>query len=267
MQIILSETTNVPMYHKCNKCSSTKLGSNGQGDWVCYECGRVNGMDISSIIDMDSRKKTYKRIFYFNERCSRWLCNEPKIDPGIWQLIKLHSEQGPFKNRRFKRRDIGKLLRSIKVPIEIQQKYRSRKFKKNLLTPKRFYDKYFEKWKLIASALNNEIPHLPDQNLVRLLKRMFVACQEPFEIYRHVNGCTRINDCDKYFNCWHNFINYDFVFRKLLQIADYHFNHKGCYNLFKNEFPLVSKKLRDTKLRPLWFKICEYNDWPSIGNE
>lgn len=269
MQVILKDIGKKRCLKKCNNCDSTRIGTSRSDQWVCYDCGRV----IRSVWSNElcniyyQKKKTYKRIFYFNERCSRWLCKEPKIDKDIWRMIHTTAKSPQFKRKKYRRKNISQILRAVKIPNDIQEKFKSRKFKKNLLTHKRFYDKYFEKWKLIASALSDEYPNLPKPSLVSLFKRMFEACQRPFEIYRHAPDCSGIQNCDKYFNCWHNFINYDFVFRKFLQIADYQFKKKGVFEQFKNEFPMVSKDLRDKKLRPLWLKICNYNQWICLNDE
>jgi hypothetical protein len=258
----------------CNNCGSSIIGDNRNGFEVCFNCGRIHS---SSFFENEPRwyqfkVKTYKRIFYFNERCSRWVCEEPKIDPYIWKLIKKEAIQ--YSQRRegrniLTRENISEILRRVKISPEDSERFRSNKFKKSLLTQKRFYDKYNEKWKTIIWKLTKKKPNIPSDYLVNKIKSMFVSMQVPFEMFRHEKGkCDGRYNCDRYFECWHNFINYDFVFRKLLQIVEFSDpSQRGVYNRFKDEFPLVSEKIRNTKLRPLFFQICLYNDWPQCEDE
>jgi hypothetical protein len=254
----------------CNACGSNRIGDNLKGEYVCFGCGRIMHTILYGEMDLSTlHLKTYKRIFYFNERCSRWECNEPIIHPTLWELIK--TEAGKTKKyppfRRFTRATVSKVLRNVKITPEMSTKFQSKKFKMTPLTSKRFYDKHYEKWKTIIWSLNKDTPKLPSNSLVSLLKRLFAEMQRPFELFRHDTACDGRMYCDKYFDCWHNFMNYDFIFRKLLQIAEIQFHHAHCYKDFKGEFPLVSARIRNTKLRPLFFKIARYNGWPCINDE
>jgi len=131
-----------------------------------------------------------------------------------------------------------------------------------------YYSSCFsEKWKTIRKNLTGEKPRIPSKELVDKLKWLFAACQKPFEMNRHAPECDKRSKCDQYFDCWHNFINYDFIFRKLLQICELKFGFRGVYDLYKEEFILVSKSIRDNKLRPMFKKICLYNEWPCPDNE
>lgn len=255
---------------KCRRCNSFHICDNLSGFFVCRNCGLCTG-DISYDLEPDIsvfHAKTYKRIFYFNERCSRWLCREPEIDPGCWKVIVKEAQKKKYGNPRFfTKRTISKILRSVKISEKFSEKYKSKKFKQNLMTRKRFYDKHFEKWKSIIWKLNNKRPNLPPIELVSFIKQLFLGMQKPFEENKHSEECDRRPFCHKYFPCWNNFINYDFVFRKLLQVADLKFGFTGCFDLYKNEFSLVSQKIRDTKLRPFFQIIAVYNKWPCPNNE
>lgn len=253
----------------CKKCGGSFIGDNGRGEYVCYECGRICGQLFEGELSLtDLGKATYKRIFYFNERLSRWVCSEPAIADDIWDLIFEEAEKPEYGDiQRIDRPEISKILRNVILTEEMMLKHQSKKFKKTLLTKKRFYDKYFEKWKTIKERLTGNTLKKPSDTLIKLMKQLFIACQIPFDKFKHASNCDGRHKCDKYFDCWHNFINYDFTIRKLLQIAEIKFGHNGCYNRFKDEFPLVSQKIRDKKLRPMFLKIASYNNWPCINNE
>lgn len=257
--------------HLCRRCFSPRLGDNGSGDFLCYDCGLVQGHVFDLAPEWISFKlKTYKRVFYFNERCSRWFCEEPAISDDAWKVIYAHAQAFLKANptiTTINRDVVCKILKSVKLTPEFSRRNQSQKFKKTLMTNKRFYDKYSEKWKTIIWRLTGKEPQLPPTALVNLIKELFGGCQKPFENFKHAPNCDKRYACDKYFDCWHNFINYDFIFRKLLQIAEIKFKWHGVYDLYKEEFPLVSQKVRDKKLRPMFQKICEYNKWPCPSDE
>lgn len=254
----------------CKRCFGMRLGDNGRGELTCFSCGLVQG----NLFDLtpewwQTKIHTYKRVFYFNERISRMLCTEPTIPDDAWSVIVETTNEQKTKGsiQEINRSSVCQVLKSVKLSDHFMKVNQSKKFKKTFMSKKRFYDKYSEKWKTIVWRLTGKRPRLPPADLVNLLKNLFAACQKPFELYRHASDCDKRYDCDKYFDCWHNFINYDFVIRKLLQIAELKFNWKGCYKQFKDEFLLVSKKVRDKKLRPMFQKICHYNAWPCPDSE
>jgi len=257
------------VFFGCDRCHSRRIGPNKIGEIVCFECGMVSGPTYQDEVPgwFLAYKRTYKRIFYFNERCARWTCTEPSIPLDIWSFIvfEANQEKKYGKLQQFKRGTVSKVLRSIKLPEKIIAKHKSKKFKCNPMTKKRFYDKYFEKWKTILERLGVKT-NCPSSELVLLLKELFPKSLIPFEIFRHKPNCTmktgNTKTCAKYFGCLSNFINYDFLFLKLIQIAEIKYGHEGAYMKFKDDFTLVSKKIRDNKLRPLWKKICDYNQWP-----
>lgn len=267
-----SDNFNKTKLQTCQNCQSFDVGLDKfNTTYVCYTCGRVAGpffADLPHHSLINLRYPTYQRVFYFNERLARWSCQEPPIHVDMWNLIKNEASKEIYQPLgRPTRLKIRSILRSVNVPMKLQIKHRSQKFRRTLMSNKRFYDKHYEKWKLISWGLSKKKPPLPNPALVALFKNLFVACLISFERYRHDNDCDGRHKCDLYFDCWHNFINYDFVFRKLLQVAELKFHYGGVFDLFKNEFPLVSKKIRDKKLRPMWKKICSDHDWPCPTTE
>lgn len=252
----------------CRRCCSHNIGPDRyEGEIVCYDCGLVSRQTYEyEIASMDIfTAKTYKRIFYFNERCKRWLCTEPCIEKDIIFLLEdeYHSHRSRYDP--LSKEKISKLLRSVDLPMYYQHKFRSLKFKKNLLTKKRFHDKYYEKWKTIISILTSTIPVIPSTSLVNCMKRLFRSTQLPFEYYRHDERCDGRRNCERYFKCWHNYINYDWLMRKLLMVAQDHYGFDNAYNIFKCDFTLINKEIRIRKQHPIWRKICAYNGWKYRG--
>lgn len=257
----------------CRNCYSTRIIQSNEfsGEMVCSDCGRVSHYLFENEIPYGymGLHKTYKRIFYFNERTKRWGCEEPKIPWDLLLYIRYEASKPKYGGKdKINRRTISKILKSVNLPLSVREKYRSQKFKKTLLTKKRFYDKFYEKWKTICCYLTGEETNIPGHGYIEYIQRLFLACQIPFELYKHKPECDRRHKCEKIFGCWNNFINYDFIFRKLMQIAEIKVpNFKGNYEKYKDEFPLVSKKIRDTKLKPLFQQICQYNRWPIIEDD
>lgn len=252
---------------RCSNCSSLQIIEDG-GELVCRSCGRVYGCtyDFDTLVSqMGNDSNGYKRCFYFNERCTRWACVEPKIHDDIWQIIREEASNkqlyGTITAGTCNRALISKILRNVKLTPEVSIKHKSHKFKKQLLTKKRFYDKYYEKWKTIRWKLTGEKPILPSHQLIERVKGLFAAAQEPFERHRHHERCDGRPKCCRYFPCWHNFINYDYTFRIFLQICDQKYGFKNSYELFKDEFPLASQKIVKNKLRPMMTRICQDNGW------
>jgi hypothetical protein len=252
---------------KCKNCNGIRWVID-RGDVVCSGCGRVacpSYLEDFKYSQLPGNSKSYQRRFYFNERCSRWYCAEPTIPRAIWIIIE---EEARKKEKygdlvtRCNRNLISKILRSVVIPQKIADKYRSTKFKKQPLTQKAFYVKYFEKWKTIRWKLTGVRPVLPSHHLVDRVKKLFAASQIPFDMFRHDPNCDGRSKCDKVFKCQHNFTNYDYAFRVFLQICEKKYGFRGCYAMFKEEFPLVGSKVVRKKLRPMFERICVYNEWP-----
>jgi len=144
---------------------------------------------------------------------------------------------------------------------------RSKKYKRNPMTTTRFYNKFYEKWRTISWVITGKKPRIPHHMLVRRLTFMFDQMQHIFERLRHVDECDGNYECDKYYGCKHNFLNYDFVIRKLLQVAELKYGWHKCFDRFKNDFPITSEHIRETQLRPFFKKIADELGWPCPKDE
>lgn len=150
---------------ECRNCGSKRLFSDDRGDKLCIECGRIFGCGTYYLEPTDNRIPSngfyspgYKRKFYFNERISRWCCQEPRIPEDVKQLILVEATKeekyGNLKTR-CNRTLINSILRNVNLSDEFQEKYRSKKFKKSKFTPKRFYDKVCVTIKIAITATAN----------------------------------------------------------------------------------------------------------------
>lgn len=266
--MIVNRYNHLRAFNGCQRCYSLEVGPDQcGGELVCYKCGLVCRRIYEGEIDIMAlyTPKTYKRLFYFNERCKRWRCEEPSIEADILFLLEDEYHSNPSKYTPLCKGNVSKLLRSVELYPYYQNKFRSVKFKKNLLNRKRFHDKYFEKWKTIIWKLTGHHPPIPDTRLVSTMKRLFKSTQIPFEKFRHSDKCDGRGSCEKYFDCWHNYMNYDWLMRKLLQIAEIHCGFIGVFEVFKHDFTLVDESIRVRKLHPMWKNICRYLSWRYIG--
>jgi hypothetical protein len=256
----------------CKNCHGSRIipADEFSGEMVCRDCGRVAFRYFQYEVPREGIcRKTYKRIFYFNERIKRWCCEEPKINWDLLLFIRYEASKpkwgGP---NNINRRTIGRILKSVRLPIAFKEKHRSQKFLCTKLSKKRFLHKFYEKWKTICCYITGDETNIPEQDYVNAIRERFEACQIPYELYKHAENCDGRFKCEKKFDCWNNFLNYDWVFRKLMQLVELRYpQFRGNFELYKDEFPLISKKIRENKLMPMWKKICDYRGWPVIHDD
>ena len=175
------------------------------GESVCKSCGNCEqGYRVFDFaIDMPrSCFRTYKRSFYFNEKISQFLGEEPKIPPYIQRLLhyiyRHLLEEGKLKKGEIIPYDtIRRLFRSIGVNTKdkffVHPRYvemeKSKKFKKNNI---KNLQKYAEKWITINHILIGiPYPNI-DASIIRTFRRCFAEYQKPFELFRHSEECFTI---------------------------------------------------------------------------
>src|ERR1700761_818832 len=138
-----------PRERQCNNCTGYQL-VDMEGYRVCMDCGRVNGKQAcegecvdSTTLERATRKSpAYQRKFYFNERCSRWACEEPGIPADLMKVIKREAlskvrvigDDGkkiakyPNLQTNCNRELINEILRNADLPRFLVKKYKSQKF-------------------------------------------------------------------------------------------------------------------------------------------
>lgn len=248
-----------------------------RGELICKSCGAVNSermcMDTPSLTQRDIVFKTYKKIHHFSERMSQFCCTEPPIPEDLRDVItSTHvallltddSYTEKFNEQPYNQHLIRKVLRSVKVTPEIEEKHKSQKFKFRPFTHKRFFEKFNEKWKSIAAFLSDTEPKIPSLDLICTLKRLFNLLQKPFQILRHNDKCDgKTAKCHKVFACRYKFYNYDYVIRELLFYCQHTLKMKGVYDTFKHEFSSLSKRKKQ-QMDIEFQNLMDYLgwDWP-----
>jgi hypothetical protein len=126
----------------------------------------------------------------------------------------------------------------VKLPLKVQRQYKSKKFKQTLFTDARFYEKYAEKWKIIAQRLTGlEFP-VPSWELIKCMRDIFIQIQAAFEYTRHAPDCPGASPhCHSRANCRYKvprMIITAVIFLVCLLLAVYIANNVGPYSLFLN---------------------------------
>lgn len=245
---------------------------------VCTKCGLVvdGGLcDYARVLDRNDTTShrvglclqlaverklygTYQRIFHFNERMAQLCLCEPSIPSDLWELIETEFDYGEFEREYPKpateltKEHIKQICASIRVPNRLQEKYRSQKFKQNLLKDMK---RFTEKWLTIRRKLGAEAPPQLGPNVVERLQRWFMALEKPFNIYRHSANCQGGPKCHKSASkCRHNFPNYNYLILQLLK-------KEGLADTYAKYLPQLRTGAKIRNLDTLCEKIWNYLEW------
>lgn len=245
-----------------------------EDDAVCTECGLVidaGVCDYSAEVDegfargkpqyiLGATKRvwgTYRAIFHFNERLAQLCLAEPTIPAELWELIEMEFDFGDFertypKAPNLTKADVAKICGSINVPDDLQEKFRSQKFKKNPLNNMK---RFTEKWLTIRRKLGAEAPPPLHPNDVEALQRDFVAILKPFNIFRHNENCPGGPKCHKSVaKCRHNLPNYNYIMFQLLR-------RRGKADAYRFYLPQLRTGSKIKSLDALCQKIWGWLDW------
>lgn len=236
--------------------------STPEGDYVCTGCGLVvNSLYIAEGFEDFRRTRCtypgYKHIFHFNERVANLACDDPRIPMDIFQLILqahwLDSERRGRSDVWYD--DIRRILRSVEVPYEIQEKYRGKRYKCLPLT--NLDQKFSERWLTIRFRLTGERPPRLDPTVRRGIQLLFLGILPPFSYLRHKDGCKKERKCHKTFGCAYKLPPYNFIIKELLYV------HGGreLYDTYAKYLLHTSSPASVAKIRAQWDGICRANQW------
>lgn len=200
---------------------------------------------------------TYRAIFHLNERLAQLCLAEPTIPAELWELIEMEFDFGDFertypKAPELTKADIAKICGSITVPDDLQEKFRSKKFKQN---PLKNMKRYTEKWLTIRKKLGAERPPPLHPNDVLALQTDFVALLKPFNIYRHTDQCKGGPKCHlSSSKCRHNLPNYNYLMLQLLR-------RRGKAAIYKKYLPQLRTGGKVKNLDNLCAKMWNWLNW------
>lgn len=246
----------------CLRCSHNVLVITEERRCVCTNCGAINdyAFETSGFLQKAMRD-SYKRITHLNERISQWFMVEPPMPDPLYELFENAAFEPTFPNfEDFSKEDVRAVCKSIKVPPDLQEEYRSQKFKKKPLLN---LNRFVEKWITLRWKLSGVRPATIDSNGLEQLRTLFNAIQMPFECVRHKPQCDgKIRKCHKVYKCRHNFINYNFTIIKLLRriLKDDELVDREYVPLF----PQLKSKSKLRQLQQLWDKIIDYVGWDKV---
>jgi hypothetical protein len=201
--------------NRCVACGSVDLVlCYADGCYVCSKCGEVAMQPVFERAQMFVRKfSNYKRIHHFHERVSQFMLAESFIPEADMCRIKEAFQKSGHAS--INKANIRKILR----PLGMQ--------------------KYIEKWlQIIARVTGAEPPQLSARVCMQL-DLMFISLQLPFLSHK---PSTR-----------KNFLNYNYVFNRLLQKLDLH--------EFCTFFPLIKSKSKLHALDMVWKDMCLQLGW------
>lgn len=242
----------------CAGCDSYDLVVNEEHCYVCQQCGHVNGYYWNAYYQ---KPKTYKTITHFNERLAQYFLVEPPMPDELYDMVELEAFEPSYPNfEDLTKEDIKKICKSIKLPKNIQEKYRSKKFKKKPLIN---LSRFVEKWLSIKNRLCGSKPNYPSGWVVDQLRTRFCQLQVPFEMTRHKPECDgRTYKCHKVYKCRHNLINYNFIIIELLKLIIQ--DDKLVETEFLPCFPQLKSKTKVKQLRIMWDKMMKWIGWGQV---
>jgi hypothetical protein len=235
------------------------------GDSVCTGCGLVLSSFCPAEGFEDYRRSHctypgYKHVFHFNERVANLACDDPRIPLDVFTLI--HDAHGRDVAKRGGERsrwydDVRRILRSVEVPYDIQEKYRGKRYKKLPLTD--LDQKFSERWLTIRFRLTGDRPPLVDGKTRRGIQLLFLGILPPFSSLRHKAECDRSSKCHKKFGCAYKLPPYNFIIKELLYVL----GGRELLNQFGRYLLHTSSASSLAKIRGQWDQICHANKWPA----
>jgi hypothetical protein len=186
---------------------------------------------------------------------------EPPIAEDLWGLIcdeyvfgANDYPAGPALTKEH----VKALCRSIAVPEEFQEKFRSRKFKQNPLTDMK---RYVEKWISIRARLGGDKPEPLMDHMIYMLRIKFLALDRIWEQYRHRPGCDAglraVKKCHKSpSRCRKNFPNYNYIILTLM-----HHLHAGVARDYLPYLPQIKTRAKLSALDAVVQDMFKHYGW------
>ena len=244
----------------CNKPTNEVLTR--EDDVVCLECGMVKDrlfrLECDDLVCFHpvyahhymlvpgNRSGTrYRHLFHLNEVLAQICRTGPTIPPDIMELIQAEAAKKEIYGlpKYFGQAHIRKILRSVEVPEQISEKYRSEPRAQNRYksVPLVSLARYVERWRWILSQIDQErkIP-LPGINLVMMIRDAF----DPLRI-AFLRVCNR-----------RHMIHYGYIFMKILQ----HLDHRDGTNVAPTFAPWIPVPSPETcrNLDKVMGDMCEH---------
>lgn len=175
------------------------------GDSVCFACGWVldSGLAAFTFDDVGRTHRTYfgyNPLFHLNERIANLNCSDPHLPDDLFALVNVAHSCGDFPtDGSLWHGHIGKILRSIIVPPELQEKYRGRRYTCSALTD--MCRKFHERWITLRFRLTGIRPPRLDPHVIKGLQQRLIGFISPWNKLRHTGECKGGLRCHKRYKC------------------------------------------------------------------
>jgi hypothetical protein len=193
---------------------------------VGFKIGPGGGIVSQGVRHSEGR---YKPKFHLSERISQWCTSDAPLPEGVWSRILESADSGTYGARGdFDRGTVIKLLRDLDLT------------------------KYRERWKSILHQLNPALPmQFPDTYTTEFIQDMFNNILREFYYVRDSmpKSLTKGKTKKLALRMRHNFLSYNYVIRKILEMVDIY-----CWH---DEFPVPISHLKLIALDDVMEKICE----------
>jgi len=234
---------------------------------VCTKCGRVHGQnDVGDVFEnFKSPSAGYKRKNHFNQVLLAWARSTAnKMDVEIFRYLLPYAisykiQIGVDTFKKFKKCDVQRLFRAVELPLYLQEKHRSTKFKKKRLKKLTMRKQYTMRWwgyvddLVRATEDSNYVALVPGEELLVLLSASFEILCTALDPCKHEEKCDgRGKNC----SCGKAVITCYYAIKKILQIIS-----PSEYKKWKDAIP----NDRCGKVRACtnyWNRMMKHLKWP-----
>jgi len=249
------------------------------GDYICSNCGATIFDDIPEFPRTPVKTgSTYNRCNHINQIIKAWSRDCDPLQTDVVNAIvpsALHFKAWLFQNtsepnkiksfKSFTKKHVCMLLRSVKLPLRLQYKYKSQRGRVMTTVAKR--KQYTMRWWLFKDALiktcedSNYEPEKPDPELVMLISAAVKMIVKPFNRHRHDHECDYVFYTMKCGDpkCRFAMLNAYFIILNIIKILD---PTEATYHKWKNDFPQLCHN-KTVQLNQIWEKVTSELGWPT----
>ena len=240
----------------------------GDGDFVCHLCGVVDGhgstVSASFGEELPAPRAGYKRSHHLSGRLNSLVCQDSRVPDDVLELVEAELRTGRYGVLcRAGRPEVYRALAAARVPPWMQEKYRSRKFKRYAMRDLR---RYYKNWRQILQRATRQRLAMPAPELLDRVRHGFQALQPFFEDIRHSRACdalclrtgNRPRDCHRQpaTRCRYSFPAYNFV---ILQLVE-RYGGLNERRRWEHCFPPITRE-KTRRIQALWDLMEEAVGW------
>lgn len=240
----------------CNSLAS--MVETVPGRFTCLHChystetlALQRGMAYSARDMVPRKSMPYSQRTHFREILALLNLVGPTIPDDLFALIRT-CYQRDFAPRDPTKAVVKQILDTIEVPKPLQEKYRTRRYKRRLCDHLDRVKNYSERWIWIRWKLTGVRPKKMGSLLLEYMERYFVCMMTPWKTLRHAHDCRGRRDNDDTATCHqgshtnrcrHNLPPYLFVIRHIFHLIEGLYEGQDLWGIF------VDAGSRPTRMR------------------